>query len=97
MRETKTVLDHEHPCLACGEAWLVQLQMRAHPHAFIVWKQRGIGQCSARCMTRDKDAYNRGLQERRQRGWTPARHPAMTSGASRFAGVDLDASRMISA
>jgi hypothetical protein len=35
----------------------------------IGWK-RGRGDCSARCGTRDMDAYNRALAERAERGWS---------------------------
>ncbi len=35
----------------------------------IVWK-RGRGDCSARCGTRDMDAYHGGLAERAERGWS---------------------------
>jgi hypothetical protein len=64
------MLDHDHPCMACGEPWLVQLQAHVVEQAFIVWKQRGTGYCYARCMTRDKAAYRRGLHERQKLGWT---------------------------
>jgi hypothetical protein len=82
MGEIRTVLDREHPCLACGEPWLVQLQMRAHPHAFIVWKPRGLGRCSARCHRTSPATYYRGVQERMNRGWMrPRTLAAITSGS----------------
>jgi hypothetical protein len=69
MGRLKAVLDRNHPCLACGEPWFVRLESRVYDGKFIVWERQGSGRCSADCMTRDMNAYNLGLRERRKRGW----------------------------
>ena len=67
--QTKIVLDREHPCLACGAPWRVRMEKLPANAQGIGWK-RGRGDCSARCGTRDMDAYNRALAERAERGWS---------------------------
>lgn len=69
MGQLRAELDSDHPCLACGSPWRVQLESRPAENNFIVWLRRGIGDCSAGCMTRDVEAYNRGIAERIDRGW----------------------------
>jgi hypothetical protein len=69
MGEVRTEFDVEHPCLACGSPWLVHVESRTVEDKFIVWRRCGVGDCSAECMTRDAEAYSRGLMERIDRGW----------------------------
>jgi hypothetical protein len=68
--ELRDDLDRDHPCLACGAPWRVVVEARVVEDRFIVWKRRGAGECSARCMARDREAYDRGLAERARRGWS---------------------------
>jgi hypothetical protein len=65
----------------------MQMQMRAFPHAFIVWKPRGTGRCSAQCGRRNKAAYNRGVQERIHRGWVNPNTHVITSTARQVAAM----------
>jgi hypothetical protein len=71
---TRTELDHERPCLACGEPWdwvLTPTPPEAELPNQETW-QVISGNCSARCVETGRvsvEEFNAALAERHRRGW----------------------------
>lgn len=68
---TRVLLDHKHPCLACGAPWRVRTRAQIAMDSAEIrpeWVPEA-GECSARCWCNEPDTYTIGLQERTLRGW----------------------------
>jgi hypothetical protein len=69
----RTKLDRDHPCLACGAPWAIieQTIEVAEPGLPDTWVPVS-SDCSARCVQTGRstvEAFNAGLNARRERGW----------------------------